>query len=437
CIPEILKDGGSACSFPGCKNDNLLKEIFGNIIEQHNGGARVCPLTIDLLTLTIPGRWPNQVLLHLGTVVTLENIALSDALLFKLLKKTHVVVGENVSVFGNFKGEDCIRAGMNTRKLGLLRPAFFPEPGHLFGENEVCFVKNIARMPNNSIKLGKVGRLKLWNNSFRIFPKLKLHEENVIEELSLEANEKKYLSEIDCVADNSIWLGKTKRLVLFNYSINILPKLMVHEEGDAEVLYLDAGEINPLSEKLLEGSKNVCVRKFKRMEVCNCSVNVFFKLVLNKEMELLSMVANRKEHVSGIMGAKNNSIRFGKVKRLKLSNYSIKILLKLKLYEEYVMEELVLNAPELEHVSGILYEALYITRTGILYKANNDIYIGKVENLMLRDYSINILPKLKLHEGNVMEKFHLSAYKTEHISEILCAADNSIRFGKVKRLERD
>ncbi|OIR56454.1 MAG: uncharacterized protein A8A55_2799 [Amphiamblys sp. WSBS2006] len=192
CIPEILKDVWSACRFPSCINDNLLREEFGKTVEQHrrewveNGGTvLVQPQAIDLLTLAIPGRWPNSVLLHSETTVTLKNIALSDLLLSKLLEKTKVVVGENVSVFGNFKGENCIRKGTDFEGLCLLRPASFSRI-----ENNTRFMENIAEIPNNRIKLGKVNSLVLWNYAINILPKLILHEENVMGNLTLDIYEK-------------------------------------------------------------------------------------------------------------------------------------------------------------------------------------------------------------------------------------------------------
>ncbi|OIR55845.1 MAG: uncharacterized protein A8A55_3408, partial [Amphiamblys sp. WSBS2006] len=238
--------------------------------------------------------------------------------------------------------------------------------------NKKEHIPGILRAAENSILVGKVKRLELFNYSINILPKLKLHGGNVMEKFHLSAYEKKYLSEIDCVADNSIWLGKTKRLELFNYAIIILPKMKLHE-----------GNV----------------------------------------MEAVALNINKKEHIPRILAVADNSIRLVKAKRLELLNYSINILPKLTLHEEGDVEVLYLSADETEYLSGILRAA------------DNSIRFVKAKRLELWNYSINILPKLTLREGNVMEKFHLSAYKTEHISEILCAADNSILVGKVKRLE--
>ncbi|OIR55648.1 MAG: uncharacterized protein A8A55_3606, partial [Amphiamblys sp. WSBS2006] len=119
----------------------------------------------------------------------------------------------------------------------------------------------------------------------------------------------------------------------------------------------------------------------------------------------------------------NNSIQLGKVRKLELKLFAISILPKLKLHEENEMEELHLSSDKEEHVS----EAILIK--------NNSICLGKVKNLELKLFAINILPKLKLHEENEMEELHLSSDKEEYVSEAILGENNSIQLGKVRKLE--
>ncbi|OIR55805.1 MAG: uncharacterized protein A8A55_3449, partial [Amphiamblys sp. WSBS2006] len=224
---------------------------------------------------------------------------------------------------------------------------------------------------NNSIKLGKVKRLWLWFYAINILPKLKLHGENVMEEFCLSAGEKEHASEAICAENNSICLGKVKKLELELFAINILPKLVLHEENEMEEFSLSAGE---------------------------------------------------KEYVSEVICAENSSILFGRVKNLVLELFAINILPKLKLHEENEMEEFCLSADKEEYVSEAIFGE------------NNSIWLGKVKNMELELFAINILPKLKLHEENEMEAFCLSAGEKEHASEAICAENNSICLGKVKKL---
>ncbi|OIR57587.1 MAG: uncharacterized protein A8A55_1648 [Amphiamblys sp. WSBS2006] len=111
------------------------------------------------------------------------------------------------------------------------------------------------------------------------------------------------------------------------------------------------------------------------------------------------------------------------MKRLELENHAVEILPKLKLHEENVIEELVLCADNTRYI------------TEIPKMDNNSLWIGKVKVLKLGNYTIGILPKLRIHEENVMEKFVLDAYWAECIVEILEMENKSLRVGRVRKIK--
>ncbi|OIR57723.1 MAG: uncharacterized protein A8A55_1510 [Amphiamblys sp. WSBS2006] len=424
CLSVVLVDG-KGCGFPGCENDKFLVEESEKTVEQNKfelveKNNTIVPLAIDLLAPTIQKLLTEIILLKQETVVTLKNIALSGALFFKLLEKTHVVVGENVSVFGNFKGEDCIRAGIDFEGLCLLRPAFFP-----MVENIVCFMENIARMSNSSIRVGKLGRLDLDSFTTSILPKLVLHEENEIKSFILCADKKEHVSEVICTENNSIKLGKVGDLELIGFATSILPKLVLHEENELEELYLSAAESEHVYEITRDTNNNIRVGKVKRLKVNNYAIRILPKLVLHEEnvLVMVRLSANKKEQISEVIRAENNSIELRKVKNMKLLNFATSILPKLKLHEENELEELYLCAEGSEHVAEAIRE-----------KSDNS-WVGKVKRLELLKYAANILPKLKLHKENVMEELYLSADKKEHVSEMIHTKDNSIWLGKMKNVK--
>ncbi|OIR56076.1 MAG: uncharacterized protein A8A55_3179, partial [Amphiamblys sp. WSBS2006] len=92
------------------------------------------------------------------------------------------------------------------------------------------------------------------------------------------------------------------------------------------------------------------------------------------------------------------------------------------LHRESVMDVIFLEAYSKEQVSEIMRAE------------DNSILLGKVKNLELRSYAINTLPKLSLHEDNKIERFDFDSWEKKYLSEIMRAEDNSILFGKVKRL---
>ncbi|OIR56550.1 MAG: uncharacterized protein A8A55_2703, partial [Amphiamblys sp. WSBS2006] len=436
CIPKVLADVWGACRFPGCEKDKFLEGEFGKTFEQHrrewiekNGtiieliedsDTIVQPLAIDLLTPTMPEHRAEPFLLKRETTVTIENIALSDILLSKLLEKTKLVVGENVSVFGNFKGEDCIRAGMDFEGLCLLRPP--SSPGI---QDSIRFMENIVKMPNKSIKIRKVKKLELSGYSINVLPKLVFHEENEMEEFLLSAEKEEYVSEVMRAADNSIKVGKVKRLELSGYSVNTLSKLKLHGENEMKELVLNAEKEEHVSVILCVADNSIWLGKVKSPELGGYSANILPKLILHEEneIEVFCLTTLEIEHVSDVMRAKNNTIWVGKVKKLELSGYSASVLPKLVLHEENEMDEFLLSAEKEEYISEVIRAA------------DNSIKLGKMKNLELWSYAINVLPKLVLHEEGVMERLYLSAEKKEHVSEIIRPENNEIIFGKVKKLE--
>ncbi|OIR57721.1 MAG: uncharacterized protein A8A55_1508 [Amphiamblys sp. WSBS2006] len=166
----------------------------------------------------------------------------------------------------------------------------------LYAEKEE-HVSELILTKNNSIWLGKVKKLELELFAINILPKLKLHGANVMEEFSLSADKEEYVSEAIRAKNSTIWLGKMKKLELNLFAINILPKLKLHKENVMEEFHLSAGEI---------------------------------------------------EHFFEVMFAENNSIWLGSVKRLELESFATIILPKLNFYEENEMEGLPVNVEETE-----------------------------------------------------------------------------------------
>ncbi|OIR57751.1 MAG: uncharacterized protein A8A55_1479, partial [Amphiamblys sp. WSBS2006] len=107
-----------------------------------------------------------------------------------------------------------------------------------------------------------------------VLPKLRLHEENVLEELSLDAKYSREITEILKMKRNSLWIGRAKKLVFAGYAVGILPKLRLHEES---------------------------------------------------VMEELSLFGDRPGYTTRVLNEENNSIWVGKVERLKLEKYAIQI----------------------------------------------------------------------------------------------------------------
>ncbi|OIR56443.1 MAG: uncharacterized protein A8A55_2811, partial [Amphiamblys sp. WSBS2006] len=357
----------------------------------------------------------------------------------------------------------------------------------IHGENEMKELRlyadktehltEILKTENNSIWMGKVKNIYLRKYAVEILPKLKLHEENEMEVFRLDARYLGEIAETLKTERRSIWIGKVKRLELCWYAIGILPKLGIHEESEMEEFMVLTGKPGYTTRILKEENNSIWIGKVERLDLRGYAVEILPKLRIHGEnvMDELYLDADNLEHITGILEAENNSIWIGKVQKLSLHSYALEILPKLRIHEENVMERLVLDVCDPCFISELLkmenkciwvgkveklrlagstveilpkfrldqeneMEELVLTTkysyntTRILKEENNSIWIGKVKVLELEGCTIEILPKLRLHEENVMEKLVLCPNRTEHITGILKEKKKSIWIGKVREI---
>ncbi|OIR56612.1 MAG: uncharacterized protein A8A55_2640, partial [Amphiamblys sp. WSBS2006] len=411
---EILQDMGR-------RGVHVAPEHLEETTERRRSekSGTVQPRLVDSLVLTVAELSAGPVLLGPETAVYLPDTGLSDALFFRLLEKTKIVFGGSVSLFEQVDGKDCIGGGMGVE---CRKETLFSWP---VIKNRILFRENVARIPENSICLWGMKKLVLMGYAINILPKLRL-EDNVMDGLWLDALFGEYVSEILDPKD-SIWLGRVKRLKLERYAVNLLPKLKLHEDNVMEELWLDACFARHVS-KIPAVGDSVCVGRAKSLKLKKYAIKILPLLWLHGDnvMEELRLGAKKEEYVYSILRAEDRTIWLGKVKSLRLERYAVNILPKLKLHEDNVMEELQLDAWE----GGDISETLGAK--------DNSIWLGRVKSLMLEWHTINLLPLLWLHEDSVLEELRLGADRGEYVSEILRADDNSIWLGKVKsmRLEQ-
>ncbi|OIR56085.1 MAG: uncharacterized protein A8A55_3169, partial [Amphiamblys sp. WSBS2006] len=286
-------------------------------------------------------------------------------------------------------------------------------------------VTEILRMEKNSIWVGRVKVLKLKRYAMQILPKLKLHGENELKELSLNTYAPEYFGGITRTENNSIWVGKVRVLKLGWYAVGILPKLIIHDENELEELYLDSDNPKHIAGILRTENNSIWVGKVKTLRLKKHAIQILPKLGIHNENELeeLSLYADNPKHITGMLKTENNSIWVGKVKTLRLKNHAIQILPKLRIHSENEMEELYLVADKAEYI------------TEMIRIENNSVWVGKVKILKLKRHAIQIFPKLKLHGENELKEFGLSASNPGNIAEFLKTENNSIWMGKVKVLK--
>ncbi|OIR55871.1 MAG: uncharacterized protein A8A55_3383, partial [Amphiamblys sp. WSBS2006] len=284
---------------------------------------------------------------------------------FRLIDMTSVTIRNKISLFGN-------RNSLGRCIEELDWDYGWPTRVNVYG----CSEEETEQIYSNLNKTDNRTSINPWNicgNSTDICNLLKLltgtyREDNKI---SLELPDNGSTEKMFCEGSNNIWIGKVRSLTLKDYAVGILLNLRIHGENVMEELSLEACH----SETLIE-----------------------------------------------ILKEENNSIWVGKVRKLKLIDYAVNILPKLRIHEENEMEWL--------YLCVIDYGYYHIIE--ILKEENNSIWIEKVRKINLIGYAIEILPKLGIHEENVMEELELDAYWAECIAEILKMENKSIWIGKVR-----
>ncbi|OIR57315.1 MAG: uncharacterized protein A8A55_1922 [Amphiamblys sp. WSBS2006] len=256
-------------------------------------------------TFSLTQHLPNEIiLLTEKTTVTMSNIEISEKVFFVLLEKTKVAIGERFSITKNIDNEDCIR------EHGMAR------------ETPICLERYEA------------GSSLVIENIERMSP-----------------------SSIGC---------SLKEVLLHNTGlINILPKLRIKRDWEAEYLGLNTKE---------------------------------------------------KEHVAGIL-EQGQTICFGRVKSMWLSEYAVSVVTKLS-HEDFEVEELSLHASRKKHVAAVLEQ-------------EKPFCVGRVKSVWLECYAVSLITKMIIHEDNTMESFVLDAGK-KHFSRILKKGDSSIELGRIR-----
>ncbi|OIR58939.1 MAG: uncharacterized protein A8A55_0280 [Amphiamblys sp. WSBS2006] len=407
------------------------------------------------------------------TKVVLSNVTVSDALFFKLMARTVVTIRNKISLVGHgdaldwcigeldlapkkptrvyigeYTSQEMKQIYENTKTISrnsiqinaeeifakengicVLLKLFSSADGHTpylsLESSKKEHIEEILKEESNLSWIGWAKKLSLAGYAVGIFPRLRIHAEYKIEKLVLRAEDSCFIAEMLKMKNNSIWVGQVKNLKLKGYAVEILPKLKFHKENVMEELLLNAAYFEYTSEMEEMENRSILVGKVGSLDLAEHAIPILPKLRLHEEnvMEGLGLRVTHPRHVRDILKMENRSIQIGKVEDLYLEGYAIEILPKLRIHRDCEIDVLCLKTSNPECI------------TEIAKIDSNSICLGKVKRLELFDYAIQILPKLRFHEENEMEVFYLNAGKHEYIEKILKEENNSIRIGKVKKME--
>ncbi|OIR56925.1 MAG: uncharacterized protein A8A55_2325 [Amphiamblys sp. WSBS2006] len=169
-------------------------------------------------------------------------------------------------------------------------------------------------------------------------------------------------------------------------------------------------------------NKSIRIRRPKYLSLFENGTAILPKLNISEDnvMEDFSSFSYEKENTADILKIEDGSIRIGRIKKIKLTAYSVNILQKINIPEDNVIEHLQLTSCERKHLEGIIE------------MEDLSIKTGRVKAISLEEYAACILPKLNIPEDNIMEKLVLDNTHIGHMNK-----KKSINIGRVKRMETD
>ncbi|OIR56708.1 MAG: uncharacterized protein A8A55_2543, partial [Amphiamblys sp. WSBS2006] len=366
----------------------------------------------------------------LESKVVLSNVAVSDSLFFKLMGRTSVTIRNKISLFGHNRYLSwCIgELARTTERIDICFNGYTSQ--------EIKQIhKNIKKIPRKSIQVN-AREIHAKEDGICFLPKLFSGVDGYSPDIFLTHTKKEHIEEFLKEVNNLSLIGKVKRLALTENAIQALPKLKLHEGNKMDMLSLEiARHSKNISEILKTENNSIWLRNVRGLELKKHAVEILPKLKLHEEneMDVLSLCADRSEHITGIFKTERNSIWMGKTKKLKLEDYAVEILPKLRIHEENMLDVLVLNANHPRNVKEILKRRGYYYR---FWMGNGDrsLFVGKVKNLILEGHAVKILPMLDFHRENEMEELVLNAYKDTHTTGIHKTKKKSIWMGKVRKV---
>ncbi|OIR56460.1 MAG: uncharacterized protein A8A55_2793, partial [Amphiamblys sp. WSBS2006] len=421
CLDVAVKDKQELiCPICREEGDRFGMDEYKKAISQNAEGLRLSVLITQYQTpdsFSLTQDLPNEaVLLTEKTTVTLSNIEISVKLFFVLLEKTKVTIGERFSIAEHIDSEDCIR----DHDMARSSPFCLEKTG---GVTPSLTLENIERMPPNSIGC-VLKQLNLKDTGLiNILPKLRINKDNMVKRVGLFASEKEHVAEI-LSQDQPIYIGSVEEMTLKNYAVSILPKMRTSKNSEVGFLLLYAYEKEHVAE-ILSQDQPFCVGRVKNMVLEDYAVSILPKLIIHKDckIEILYLNADEEEYVTTIL-AQDQPLCLGRVKKIEFCDYAVFVFLKMKEVGEG-LESLWLSIGGDKLWRGIKEE---------VEKENTAICIEEVEKLVLRKYAVNILPALKT-KGEMVDILFLYANDEDQISEALAEEYKGISFGRIKEFK--
>ncbi|OIR56387.1 MAG: uncharacterized protein A8A55_2865 [Amphiamblys sp. WSBS2006] len=295
CVGDNKKNTDAVIECPFCIKKKRREEYHDEITEKLFSFQAQQTLCLEIR----PDMKIEAAELTRETRVVLRNISISDKLFLVLMSRTTVEIQEGASLFKHHNGRKCCHEGLVEKTCGQIDIDF----GSFSTDDVERIRENISIMPDNILHVKNIESWVLADYTLELLPKLKLHEENEMKALKLKVTHPNYMKRILGAKNHSIWMGKVLNLKLYDYAVSLLAKLRFHD---------------------------------------------------NNAMDELFLRADNPENIIGISQTTDRSIWIGKVKELYVYYFGIEILPKLKIHEKNMMKEFWVIAKDPAEIAPLL-----------------------------------------------------------------------------------
>ncbi|OIR57259.1 MAG: uncharacterized protein A8A55_1976 [Amphiamblys sp. WSBS2006] len=162
--------------------------------------------------------------------------------------------------------------------------------------------------------VGRVKNMWLWSYAAGVITKIKIHENCEVEKLSLYTNEEEHVAPI-FTKDQPFCIGRVKGIRLREYAVRVVTKTGVNENNGVEELSLSASKEEHVAITLAK-DQSIYVGRVKKLELRYYAVIILpaFRIHKDNTMEEFVLVG-RGEHLYKILWRRDNSIELGRIRK--------------------------------------------------------------------------------------------------------------------------
>ncbi|OIR56841.1 MAG: uncharacterized protein A8A55_2409 [Amphiamblys sp. WSBS2006] len=204
-------------------------------------------------------------------------------------------------------------------------------------------------VPNNSIWIGKLSHLFLDKYTVNLLSLLRISEESYFEILTIFGEKRAYASRVLEVEDNSIVVGRVGRLFLNGHTCNFITKFKLQKNNSFGELNLHAEDAESVSQITSAKNTSIYVGKVSVLRLDKYAIVALTKIKLDSDNIMVEFRARdvSPEMTGELLRVPTRSVCLGRVvEKILLESSVIEILVKVKIHKENVLKNFEIAKPK-------------------------------------------------------------------------------------------